>query len=188
MEMTNDNDMTRIVFEPIDIDQLKPLITFAFEDDPELLSTYSLLNNPTLEQSVDTNFNTIVEAFNSPVYCNGDDINIYRVMLDNDGYLQPIGFTVTVTNGDIPHDLFSFGINVNYRSKKTVLKWLEGVKELLGKYYAVTLHKNNTRAINLFLKNGFTSTNEGDKNVVTLFSNFKELIKKKSKILVSNGS
>lgn len=177
--------MAKVFFERITIEELKPLITLGFKDDPELLSRYSLLENPTLQQSVDKNYDTILETIALPMY--QGDVWIYKLAIEdrdstNVPYKLPIGFTVFIINDGPPHELFSFGINIKHRSRKTVISWLEGVKEHLGKFFYVGLHKNNTRVINFFEKNGFTKKdNEIDKNSCLMISNFNKLIKNQLK-------
>lgn len=176
--------MPKISLTPIPLKDLKPLIKMAFQDDPQLLTKYSLLktsdHTPTLEESVDKNYETILEAVNNQVFKN--DLNFYAINITDKDYSRPIGFTVTVTNEEPPHMLFSFGINILYRNKKNSTKWLQAVKELLGKYLCVPLHKNNQRAIEFFEKNGFSKkANEVDTDCVILISNFKDLVHLKSK-------
>jgi len=64
--------MSKIGLRQITLDELKPLITLAFKDDPELLEKYSLLKDvdyiPTLQESVDRNYETIIEAINNPTH------------------------------------------------------------------------------------------------------------------------
>ena len=183
----------KVVFEQISLRDLKPLISFAFYDDPDLLTKYSLLktdtHTPTLEESVEQNYQTISEAFNLPIYNYGEDVRIYDVRLIGDNGSTSIGFTVTLENEEPPHILFSFGININYRDRKTNAKWLEQVKAHLGKIVCVTLHNNNTRAINYLVKNGFTPTVQEEIRQTTLISNYNEFGKVKAKQLeVTNGS
>lgn len=185
--------MSKVFFCKIDLEQLKPLITFAFEDDPDLLAQYSLLKtdsrSPSLNESVDKNYNTVAEAFGLPVYNYGKDIEIYEVLLVGKDSVNTIGFTVTLLNEEAPHMLFSFGININYRNLKINAKWLDQLKAHIGKYIAVTLHNNNTRAINFFIKNGFTAIRQEELSVTTLMSNYNEFGKIKAKQLeVSHGS
>ncbi len=176
--------MSKIHLIPIHLNELKPLIQFAFQHDPELLTTYSLLktedHTPTLEESVEKNYETILEAVNSPVY--GNDVGLYRIERRDNDELLDIGFTVMVQNSAPPHMLFSFGINIRHRSRKNTTQWLQKVKDLFGKYIGVTLHKNNSRVIDFFVKNGFTKKdNEVDINYVTLLSNYQEFSKGKTK-------
>lgn len=58
------------------------------------------------------------------------------------------GFTVTS-----PGLLYSFGINVNYRTKEILEQWFLELRELLITF-EVCLHNKNTRAINHLLKQG----------------------------------
>lgn len=167
--------MAEIYFIGIPITELKPLITLAFQDDALLLSKYSLLDNPTLEESVDKNYQTIVEAYNKE-----EMVQCIEVGLDDGETRVPIGFTVLINREFAPQELFSFGINIAFRNRKNSVKWLNKVKEVLGKFIYTGLHPNNTRAIDFFVKNGFTKE-EIVPGVVTLTSNFKELIKIKEK-------
>lgn len=171
--------MSKITLIPIPLKELKPLIKLAFQDDPALLTKYSVLktsnHTPTLEESVEKNYQEILAAVNNPVF--KDDINYYSIEISDTDYSRPIGFTVTITNAEAPHILLSFGINERYREKKNSTKWLMAVKGILGKYVTTFLHVNNARAIEFFEKNGFTKkVNDLDANNVTLTSNWKELI------------
>ena len=167
--------MPKLSLIAIPLVQLKPLITLAFQDDDELLRRYTPVKDDTLENCVNRCHDTIVDMFTSKVYAESER-RIYKVEFDDEGVKKIIGYTVVAINTDAPNELFSFGINCHYRSKQIVLKWLKEVQFRLGKFFWIALYKENERAINFFVKNGFTKQAEEDKSFVMLLGNHQEYI------------
>ena len=123
-------------------DQIKSFIEVAFRDDTELLEQYHISPGP-LDHCVDHTYGFISE--NADFY--KEDIEFYAV--------DDFGFTIIIRNANNVNELYSFGININYRNKETLTAWLEEVEKLIGKPYYIVLWAKNTRAINFFEKNGF---------------------------------
>ena len=123
-------------------DQIKSFIEVAFRDDTELLEQYHI-SPGTLDHCVDHTYGFISE--NADFY--KEDIEFYAV--------DDFGFTIIIRNANNVNELYSFGININYRNKETLTAWLEEVEKLIGKPYYIVLWAKNTRAINFFEKNGF---------------------------------
>lgn len=75
----------------------------------------------------------------------------------------PIGYSVISKNL-----LYSFCINIKYRTKEIILQWWNWVKEILGNEFYVILEKNNTRAVNFLKKRGMKVVydNNEDKTII----------------------
>lgn len=161
----------------IPMTELKPLITMAFQGDDELLRNLTPIKNDMLENCVNRIYGTISGIFSDKVYSESEN-KVFKVELDG----EAIGYIVVAINDEIPNELFSFGININYRSKEIVLQWLKEVKWILGKFFWIALYKQNERAINFFERNGFTKQEEENRSFVMLLGNhqeYMELVKHK---------
>jgi hypothetical protein len=170
----------KIQLTPITIDKLKPLIKIAFEGDKQLQQN---LPNPkeTFEQTVERIYNCIEDLYKCEVY-RGSNIELHTVSLQDSDEIHTIGYSVLIKNSDIPHELYSFGIQPDCRINVLKKAWLREIDKHLGDYYYIGLHKENIRAINFFIKNGFKK-NEETELFVLLFSNFDKLVEIKEKEL-----
>jgi len=116
-------------FIEIPITELLPYIQTAFDADSEL-STYHISDTDYANHT----YNEILKTAEIlPLTC-------YKV--------SEYGFTVTS-----PGLLYSFGINVNHRDKKTLETWFFNLRNILGSF-EVVLHNKNSRAINHLIKQG----------------------------------
>jgi hypothetical protein len=172
--------MPNIKLIPVDYEEVKDLMKLAFKDDQLLLEKLTPVQNDDLESCVERCYASIVDMFTGTVYAESIK-QAYKVEMEDSGNITTIGFSVTAKTEGSPNELFSFGINIHYRSKKIIVKWLDEVKKLLGKYYWVALYKQNERAITLFERNGFTKIEDESRHFVTLCQNYKEIIKQKQK-------
>lgn len=117
------------MFEEIPITELLPYIITAFDGDKDL-PTYHISDT---DYANHTYAEILKTAEILPLTC-------YKV--------GEYGFTVLA-----PKLLYSFGINVNYRDKKTLQDWYEKIKEIMPTFECV-LHGKNNRAINHLVKQG----------------------------------
>ena len=119
----------RVKMEEILITELLPFIQIAFEGDKDL-PTYHISDGDYANHT----YNQIIKTAEIlPLKC-------YKV--------GDYGFTVLG-----PQLLYSFGINVNHRDKKTLENWFISIKEILPTF-EVVLHGKNSRAINHLIKQG----------------------------------
>lgn len=149
---------------------IEALMHIAFKDDPDLLSLYTPAPE-TLEQCVARSYANVVEMFTGEVYKDSEK-NAYAIELRHDDVVRRIGFMVTAKTDDLPNELYSFGINIHYRSRTIVLKWLGIVHRMLGKTFWTSLYGRNSRAINFFERNGFKKIESESRQFVSLWSNF----------------
>ena len=136
--------MPSVALRKVSLENIRALIEIAFFEDESLLSDLHI-HPGGVDECVDNTLGMIME--NAAFY--KDDISYHSI--DVDGY--PRGYTVTIKNSKQPNELYSFGININYRTPEIKAEWLKCVKELLGDYYIVLWAKNK-RAIRFFEKNG----------------------------------
>lgn len=161
----SDKSFTKVVLNPINIDQLPYYIHIGFSNDEKLKEYH---HNPgELSEMVKGTLKRILDATKEyPTY-------FYKVLYEDDseGYLthKEIGFTVLIRQPI--NILFSFGINGAYRLPEVKECWLQCVKTLFnGEPYKVGLWTKNTRAISFFEKHGFVNkTYDPDKTTVVLW-------------------
>ena len=119
----------------------KDLIKIGFERDEQLFSKYHIKNGSENE-CIEHTYNRI-KNFKDKTHC------FYEINYNN----KAIGFCCFEDNL-----LYSFSINVDYRTKEVLKEWISDLDNLfMGKYpiYMVTFYKKNTRAKDFFIKNGF---------------------------------
>jgi hypothetical protein len=119
------------MMQEITIEELLPFVLKAFEGDMDL-PKYHISDN-------DFAWHTYNEIMNTakvlPLTC-------YKV--------GDFGFTVTS-----PGLLYSFGINVEYRTPEILQLWFAEIKNILGSFDCM-LHSKNDRAINHLIKQGMS--------------------------------
>lgn len=126
-------------FVEIDRAELQDAIEIAFGGDTGLLEKYHIKQG-TLAECVDDTYNKICNAeANFPM-------EYYKVVLDG----IKIGYTAMSKKESL---LYSFGININYRNKKTLQLWFENVVNILGSFNCYIWTKNE-RAILHLVKQG----------------------------------
>lgn len=117
------------MLEEITIEELLPFIIKAFEGDTEL-PKYHISDRDFAWHTYDQIAKT------SEIL----PLTFYKVC--------DFGFTVTS-----PGLLYSFGINVEYRTPELLKMWFDEIKNILGKFDCA-LHGKNNRAINHLIKQG----------------------------------
>lgn len=131
---------------PITKEAIKNCIEIAFNGDVELLESLHI-SPGTLEHCVDHTFSLIIA---NDKICKGD-VKYYAVSKDE----NIVGYSVVIVNPKYTNELYSFGININYRTKEIVQQWLGLIEELLGLPFYIILWSKNKRALDFFKKNGF---------------------------------
>lgn len=115
----------------IDIEELRDFIEISYKGDEDLLSKYHVAEY-SLQQAVESTINMIaitsLEA----------EMTYFGVVING----QRIGYLCTFKN-----NLYSFGINMEYRVKEILSEFWNKIKEILGNSFMTVLYPNNTRAI-----------------------------------------
>lgn len=127
-----------ITIKKISNPQLPELIRVSYDGDIDFLEKYHI--HPfTLGQAVIASLQII----------NGKSkeqkLSYYKVMYNH----KPVGFFVTYEKC-----LYSYAINIKYRTKDILKLWWLSVKSVLGNSFISELYDNNTRAINHLQKQG----------------------------------
>lgn len=129
-----------VKFHKIPIYRLRQYIERAFDGDDELINTYHLVNG---------DFNTCVCSTYGQILEMGHWYTLECFALfDEDA--GPIGYTVITPDKLV----YSFGINIGYRSAAIVMDWWEQIKQRMDNEFGIPLWNKNVRAINFFLRNG----------------------------------
>lgn len=128
-----------ITLQSISIDELKEYVYLAFDNDNELSEKYHKIEGASITDCVDETYRTIIDT-SSMI-----DLEHY-IVLEGE---NKIGYTCLSKNL-----LYSFGINVLYRTKYNLIQWIDLVKEKLNYDFICLLWSKNTRAINFMLNNG----------------------------------
>lgn len=135
---------------------LSKFIKIAYEEDSELLEKYHV-DKYDLMGAVSSTLSMIYKV----VEWEDLEMDYYKVMYNE----TPIGYICTY-----PNNLYSFGINKNYRTKDILTDWWSKVKGIMGEKFITMLYPNNTRAINFLKKQGMVEVEELENNSVTLLN------------------
>jgi len=152
---------------PANIDELRQLIWDAYKDDTDLIDKYQA-GDRTFEECVDFNAKEIAECSARPSY---GDMTFWKVV-PADNPWETIGYSVLVQRDGIPGWLFSFAINIKYRSADYLQSWLDQVESVLGLPYYTALWDKNSRAIEFFKKNNFVPKKDKKNPFTYLFNGF----------------
>lgn len=131
---------------------LKKYVEIAYKGDNDLLNKYHVAEY-TFEEAVQETLLMIeITSF-------GIDMKNYAVLKDERiiGYLSCF-----------KHNLYSFGINIKYRTSNTLSEFWDKVREILGNSFITMLYPNNTRAIAWLKRCGMQQVDEVEENAVTL--------------------
>lgn len=121
-------------------------IYIAFSDDKQLLSKYHKRDKTTKECIENLILQIGVMRENYKIDC-------YGVFLDG----EPIGFSIVGAKF-----LFSFGIDIHFRTKDILIEWFGLIKEKLENEFVTWLYNENKRAIRFFEKNGMDIVDENE--------------------------
>lgn len=146
----------------IEIGDLYRHVKIAFHSDKELLEKYHI-STGNLSHCVKHTLSVINEVAKE------HNLEAYK-LVSSEG--KEIGFTVLRKNTEIPiNDLFSFGINIEYRNQQVIGQWLKWLGKELKYPYGVGLYRKNSRAVSFFLKNGFVEVEQPDEKIIVLIKN-----------------
>lgn len=92
-----------------------------------------------------------------------EEVEMQHYAVVNDG--EEIGYVSC-----FPHNLYSFGININYRTKSILVEFWDKVKEVMGDGFICMLYPQNTRAINFLKKQGMVQVDGIEENCTVLLN------------------
>lgn len=131
--------------EPIGIDSLLLFICNAFKGDEKLCNKFHI-NSPTYyEDAALDSYNRILELVKENTY---GETGVFGIKKDD----VRIGFIIAVKGANL---LYSFGINISYRTPEIKKEFINFVKDYLGTKIKVFLYRKNTKAIQFLLNNNF---------------------------------
>lgn len=139
---------------PIDISELQEFVSIALKEDEDLLTKYSSYYS--VEELIQAQVNNTIELLKTK------EVKCYGVFLDD----TPVGFTVVAERL-----LYSFGINVYCRQAPIVLEWYKWIRSYFNDNFLVVLYRENTRAINFFIRNGMEEFSDDGKVVYLINKN-----------------
>lgn len=140
-----------IRIEKISNFELRDLVEIAYRGDSDLLDKY-WGDDFSLEEAVNETMWMINEvAKEAPME--------YFAVLKDD---EEIGYVCKIHN-----NLYSFGININYRTKDNLIEFWEKVKEVMEDGFICMLFPQNVRAIKFLKKMGMVEV-EGVENNCTV--------------------
>jgi hypothetical protein len=149
-----------VTLKPIETYELRSLVELAFDCDTELLTKFHIKTGDLsccVNHTMKTIFQTMQELEGK--------FEFYAVMRGS----ETIGYTVLINDGDVSV-LYSFGININYRTQLVLTDWIDCVKEVSQSKLIAMLWNKNTRAIAFLRKHGMRVTGI-DADSTTLFCN-----------------
>lgn len=135
--------------------ELPKMVQIAYEGDEELLDKYHV-EKFNLEEAVESTV-FMVDLTSEQV-----PMRYFKVEKDD----EPIGYIVTFQN-----NLYSFGINIKYRTKEVLIQFWEYIKDILGESFICMLYPNNSRAIEWLEKCGMEIVDGVEETAVTLLYN-----------------
>ena len=143
-----------IKIEKISTFELRDLIEIAYRGDSDLLDKY-WGDDFSLEEAINETMWMVGEvAKEAPME--------YFVVLKDE---EEIGYVCK-----IPNNLYSFGININYRTKENLSEFWEKVKEVMKDGFICMLFPQNVRAINWLKKMGMVEVEGVENNCVCLLN------------------
>lgn len=144
-----------ISFSEIERCDLLEYVSIALKEDLELIAKYHFQDDCT-EDMILNNLKNIEELAQTK------EVKCFGIYLDD----TPVGFTVVAENL-----LYSFGINVYCRQAPIVLEWFRWVRSYFNDNFLVCLYRENTRAINFFIRNGMEEFSDDGKVVYLINKN-----------------
>lgn len=137
-------------------DVLPELIRIAYEGDSELLEKYHVDKFDLMGAVASTMY-----MIEKTVQYENKEMDYYQVSYNE----TPIGYVCTY-----PNTLYSFGINIAYRTKDILIEWWKNVKELFDGGFVTMLYNNNGRAINFCKRQGMEVVEGMEEEFVTLLN------------------
>lgn len=117
---------------------IRHLIFISYYGDNDLLEKYHI-KKFTVNEAFRSTFEMIEITEKQMV------LNYFEVLVNN----KEVGYVITSSN-----HLYSFGVNIKYRTKEILTEWWDKVTKILGENFTCLLFANNTRAINYLQKRG----------------------------------
>jgi len=136
----------------IEQDELRDYIEISYCGDLDLLQKYHV-NQYDLDSAVDETLRMI------EITSLGIDMKYFGV--EENG--EKIGYLCTFT-----HNLYSYAINIKYRTKEVLISFWEKIKEVMKESFITMLFPNNTRAIGWLKKCGMDEVKDVEDNAVVL--------------------
>lgn len=143
-----------VKLKQIDIFELRNYVKIAYIGDYELLDKY-WGQNFNLDDAVNETMRGI-ETTSKQV-----KMNHFAVTNDNDD----IGYLSCFHN-----NLYSFSINIKYRTGDILIQYWSKIKEVLGDKFICMLYPQNTRAIRFLKKQGMVEVPDIEPNCITLLN------------------
>lgn len=143
-----------IELKQIESNELKQLVEIAYKGDNDLLDKY-WGEDFSLEEAVNETM-MMIRTISEEV-----EFNHYSVVSDG----EEIGYVSC-----FPNNLYSFGININYRTKDNLLEFWDRTKDVMGESFICMLYPQNERAINFLKKQGMKQVDGIEPNCVTLLN------------------
>ena len=134
--------------------ELPTVIKIAYEGDDDLLDKYHVDKYDIMGAVAST-----LHMIHKTVEWEDMEMDYFKVMYNE----TPIGYICTY-----PNNLYSFGINKEYRTKEILIDWWGKVVQQLGEGFITMLYPNNTRAINFLKKQGMKLVDDVEENCTTL--------------------
>lgn len=134
--------------------ELKPLVEIAYRGDSDLLDKY-WGEDFNLEDAINETMWMVNEVSKEA------DMSYYSVLLDD----FEIGYVCC-----FPHNLYSFGININHRIKDNLIEFWGKVKEIMENSFICMLFPQNERAIEFLKKQGMKIVDGVEQNCITLLN------------------
>jgi hypothetical protein len=142
-----------IYVKKIELKELPELVELSYKDDTDLFEKYHVAKMD-LHRCVMSTLVMIGEtARNYP-------LEYYKVLKGK----KPIGYFIIFNEC-----LYSFAINIHYRTKVVLKNWWRHVLEILGKHFMCSLNANNTRAVKFLERQGMKVISNDD--VLIILSN-----------------
>lgn len=127
-----------IHIKKISITELPELVELSYKDDVDLLEKYHVAKMD-LRKAVMSTLVMIGET------AKNYQLQYYRVMDKK----TPIGYFIIFNEC-----LYSFAINIHYRTKVVLTNWWKQVLNVLGDHFMCSLNPNNTRAVKFLERQG----------------------------------
>ena len=143
-----------LTLKKILLEDLRQYVEIAYKGDDDLLLHYwgTDLN---LQEAVDLTM-SLIEQVDKEV-----PVDYYAVESEE----QEIGYIVK-----FPNNLYSFSININYRTKENLICFWELIKEVMEDGFICMLFPQNERAIKWLKKCGMVEVFGVENNCVTLLN------------------
>lgn len=143
-----------IRYEKISKFELRNLVVIAYRGDMDLLDKY-WGDGFSLEEAVNETMWMVGEVEKEA------DMQYYSVLCDD----EEIGYICC-----FPHNLYSFGININYRTKENLKEFWDCIKDVMEESFICMLFPQNERAIKWLKKNGMKEVEGVEQNCVCLLN------------------